>query len=74
MELRVWQQSKLDMCWNMLAIMSRNCHNTHVINMLDTPVVVQDISDAVVIVSNDGILVTSKEGSAHLKDLVDQVS
>ena len=42
--------------------------------MLNISIIVQDISDAVVIASYDGILVTSKHASSHLKPLVDQVS
>ena len=52
------------------AIMSESCHNTHVINELDIPVVVLGISNALVAVSPDGILVTDKELSPSIKDLV----
>ena len=52
------------------AILSEDSHNTHVINELDIPVVVLGISNAVVAVSPDGILVTDKESSPSIKDLV----
>ncbi|WP_075364662.1 sugar phosphate nucleotidyltransferase [Desulfosporosinus metallidurans] len=52
------------------AILSEDSLNTHVINELDIPVVVLGISDAVVAVSPDGILVTDKDSSPSIKDLV----
>jgi len=52
------------------AIVSENSLNTHVINELDIPVVVLGISNAVVVASPDGILVTDKDSSPSIKDLV----
>jgi len=52
------------------AILSESSHNTHVINELDIPVVVLGISNAVVAVSPDGILVTDKDSSPMIKDFV----
>lgn len=54
-------------------IISKDCRNTHLINELDTPVIVQGLNDAVVAVTPDGILVSSKESSPQVKELVDQV-
>jgi len=48
--------------------------DTHVINMLNVPVIVKDVDNAVVIASHDGILVTTKPSSAHLKPLTEQVT
>ncbi|WP_020618544.1 sugar phosphate nucleotidyltransferase [Paenibacillus daejeonensis] len=45
-------------------------HNTHLINELDIPVTVIGISDAVVAVSPDGILVADKQASPKIKDMV----
>ena len=72
-DLGTWNTFSDVMAENSLGnvVMSKNCQNTHTINMLDIPVVVQDISNAVVVASKDGILVTSKEGSAHLRELLD---
>ena len=53
---------------------SDNIVNTHVLNMLDLPIIVQDISDAVVVASYDGILVSSKQGSSFLKPLAEQIN
>ena len=55
-------------------IVSDNCKDTSVLNMLNIPVVVQDVSDAIVVASYDGILVTSKHGSSFLKPLTEQIS
>ncbi|HBW35512.1 sugar phosphate nucleotidyltransferase [Desulfosporosinus sp. BICA1-9] len=52
------------------AILSEDSLNTHVINELDIPVVVLGISNAVVAVSPDGILVTDKDSSPSIKDFV----
>lgn len=51
-----------------------DARGTHVINMLNIPVIVKDVDNAVVIASHDGILVTTKSSSAHLKPLTEQVS
>lgn len=55
-------------------IISESCKNTHVLNMLDLPVIVQDLQDTVVVASHDGILVTSKHGSSFIKPLAEQVN
>ncbi len=44
--------------------------NVNVINETNLPLVVAGISDAVVVVTPDGILVSGKEASAHIKDEV----
>jgi mannose-1-phosphate guanylyltransferase len=55
-------------------LISENSTNTHILNMLDIPIIVQDISDAVIVASYDGILVSSKQGSSFLKPLTEQIS
>lgn len=50
-------------------LQDESCRNTHVINELDIPVVTLGIEDAVVAVSPDGILVSSKEASPKIKEL-----
>ena len=55
-------------------LISESSRNTHVLKMLEIPIVVNDISDAVVIASHDGILVSSKHGSSYLKPQVDQIT
>lgn len=44
--------------------------HVHAINELEIPLVVTGMKDAVVVAAYDGILVTSNEESAHLKDLL----
>lgn len=48
-----------------------NSSNTHLINELDIPVIVLGISNIVVAVSPDGILVTDKELSTGIKELIE---
>ena len=55
-------------------LVAENSKNTHVLNMLNIPVIVQDASDLVVVASYDGILVTSKQGSSFIKPLADRIS
>ncbi|MDR6553585.1 sugar phosphate nucleotidyltransferase [Paenibacillus qinlingensis] len=49
---------------------SSDCENTHIINELDLPVKVLGISNAVVAVSADGILVTDKSASSRMKEML----
>lgn len=46
---------------------------THVLNMLDIPIVSLGIKDAVIVASHDGILVSGKEQSARLKPFAEQI-
>lgn len=46
------------------------CENVHAINELNMPMVITGLKDAVVIATEDGILVCSKERSAAIKPLV----
>jgi mannose-1-phosphate guanylyltransferase len=50
--------------------MSNDSLNTHIINELDIPVFVLGLSDVIVAASPDGILVTDKESSPRVKELV----
>ena len=54
-------------------IRSEDCENTHVINELDIPLTVLGTRDLVIAASPDGILVSDKHKSSHLKPLVDQL-
>ncbi|GGH23915.1 sugar phosphate nucleotidyltransferase [Paenibacillus segetis] len=55
-------------------IISEDSMNTHIINELQIPVIVMGISNAVIAASPDGILVTDKEMSQKLKDVVQSIS
>jgi mannose-1-phosphate guanylyltransferase len=51
---------------------SSDCKNVHVINELDVPVSVLGVSNLVVAVSPDGILVSDKEASPRVKEMAEQ--
>lgn len=51
-------------------IISDDCENTHLINEIDIPVSVVGLSNVVVAVSPDGILVTDKSASPRIKDFI----
>ena len=50
--------------------LSEDSYNTHIVNELDLPVKVLGVSNAVVAVSADGILVTDKPASSRMKDML----
>ncbi|URM33464.1 cupin domain-containing protein [Cytobacillus firmus] len=50
--------------------LSEDSENTHVINELDLPIKVLGVSNAVVAVSADGILVSDKPASSRMKDML----
>ena len=54
------------------AMMDEACHNVHIINELDVPILAMGINDAVISASPDGILVSDKDRSGHLKKFVEQ--
>lgn len=51
-------------------LLCENSKNTHLINELDIPVTVIGLSDAVVVTSADGILVSDKSSSHKLKEVM----
>lgn len=55
-------------------VLSDKCSNTHIINETGIPMVVSGISDAVVVATPDGILVSTKESSAHIKPLINKIA
>jgi len=52
------------------AIVGEDCKNVHIINELDIPVAIVGMRDMIVAASPDGILVSSKEASPGIKDVV----
>ena len=54
-------------------ILTDDCTNTHVINELDIPILVLGMKDSIVAASPDGILVSGKTESAHIKPYVDSI-
>ena len=54
-------------------ILGEGCQNVHIINELNVPVLCMGLQDAIVAASPEGILVTDKECSAHIKPYVDGI-
>ncbi len=52
------------------AIVSDDCRDVHVINELDIPIALVGMKEMIVAASPDGILVSSKEASPGIKDVV----
>lgn len=55
------------------AMLDDTCENTKVINELDIPVLCMGCKDLIVAASSDGILVSDKERSAHMKSYVEKI-
>lgn len=51
-------------------IIMNNCTNTSIINHLDKHVIVSGINDSIVILAEDGVLISTKEDTKHLKQFV----
>ena len=49
-----------------------NCHNVHVVNELDVPILCMGLNNAVVAASPEGILVADKHRSSYIKPYVEQ--
>ncbi|MGG4407200.1 sugar phosphate nucleotidyltransferase [Niallia taxi] len=71
-DLGTWNTLTEEMASNHIGIgkLSDNCTNTHLINELDIPVTVLGISNAVIAASPDGILISNKEDSPKIKEIV----
>ena len=70
--------------WNMIAevmadrtkghvITDETCENTNVVNELDIPMLVLGAKDMIIAASSDGILVSDKIRSAHMKPYVEKI-
>ncbi|SDS27800.1 mannose-1-phosphate guanylyltransferase [Paenibacillaceae bacterium GAS479] len=72
-DLGTWNTLTEEMKQNQIGkgIISEDCINTHLINEIDLPISIIGLSDVVVAVSPDGILVTDKSASPRVKDFVD---
>ncbi|MCD8336826.1 MAG: cupin domain-containing protein [Lachnospiraceae bacterium] len=71
--------------WNMMAevmaddikgkaLMDATCENTQIVNELNVPIIAMGCKNMVIAASGDGILVSDKEASSHMKPLVEKVS
>lgn len=72
-DLGTWNTLIEEMGTNQIGkgIISSDSTNTHLINELDLPVTILGISNVVVAASPDGILVTDKQASPRIKELID---
>ncbi|OHR74226.1 mannose-1-phosphate guanylyltransferase [Bacillus sp. HMSC76G11] len=71
-DLGTWNTLTEEMNTNQIGkgVISEDSKNTHLINELDIPVTVLGVSNAIVAVSPDGILVADKEASPRIKELI----
>jgi len=71
-DLGTWNTLTEEMSTNQIGngVISKDSKNTHLINELDIPVTVLGLSNVVVAASPDGILVSEKEASPRIKELV----
>ncbi len=53
--------------------MNEACSGVHIVNEMDVPVLAMGLHDVVISASPDGILVSDKEQSAHIKPFVDRL-
>lgn len=74
-DLGTWNTLTEEMDVNLVGrgFLGEDCANTHVINELDLPVAVIGVSDMVVAVSPDGILVSDKTKSHLVKNLMKEM-
>ncbi|WP_033578292.1 sugar phosphate nucleotidyltransferase [Priestia aryabhattai] len=72
-DLGTWNTLTEEMATNRIGrgVISEDSENVHLINELDIPITVLGASNLVVAASPDGILVSDKESSPKIKDLVD---
>ncbi|MWC27313.1 sugar phosphate nucleotidyltransferase [Paenibacillus sp. MMS18-CY102] len=71
-DLGTWNTLTEEMASSLIghAIKSEDSLNTHIVNELDIPVTVLGISNAVIAVSPDGILVADKAASPRIKEVM----
>ncbi|SDB18819.1 sugar phosphate nucleotidyltransferase [Butyrivibrio sp. INlla16] len=55
------------------AYLNEKCEGVHVINDMNIPIVVMGLKSAIVAASPDGILVSDKEQSSHIKPYVEKI-
>lgn len=55
------------------AVLNDACHNVHVVNEMNMPIVCMGIQNAVVAASPEGILVSDLEQSSYIKPIVDKI-
>ncbi|MCM3363559.1 sugar phosphate nucleotidyltransferase [Niallia sp. MER TA 168] len=71
-DLGTWNTLTEEMSTNQIGkgVISDDCENVHLINELDLPVTMLGVSNLIVSASPDGILVSDKDASPRIKELV----
>ncbi len=71
-DIGTWNTLTEEMATNQIGkgIISDDSNNTHLVNELDIPIIVLGIKNAVIAASPDGILVTDKETSPRIKEVI----
>ncbi len=75
-DLGTWNtlsEEMADECAGRVVVDGATCSNVHAVNETGLPLLIAGMSDAVVVASPDGILVSSKVASARIKDQVELV-
>ncbi|MCR5743684.1 MAG: cupin domain-containing protein [Lachnospiraceae bacterium] len=52
-------------------IMNEECHDVHIVNEMDIPILAMGLSDVIISASPEGILVSDKKQSSYIKPFVD---
>lgn len=75
-DLGTWNTLTEAMSENIIgnAMMDEHCENLHVVNELDVPILCMGLKDMVVSASPEGILVSDKDRSSHIKPFVDSIN
>lgn len=74
-DLGTWNTFTESMSENIIGkgMMDDTCVNTHILNELNIPILALGLENVVVAASPDGILVSEKERSAHMKPYVEKI-
>jgi mannose-1-phosphate guanylyltransferase len=75
-DLGTWNTLTEEMKENVVGenvLLSDSCKDVHILNMLNIPIIVLGLKNAVVVASHDGILVTDKCESSFLKPFAEQI-
>ncbi|TYS17741.1 mannose-1-phosphate guanylyltransferase [Rossellomorea vietnamensis] len=75
-DLGTWNSLTEEMSTNHMGkgILGNECKDTHLINELDIPVTVLGVSNLVVVASPDGILISEKQASTQIKEIVNNIN
>lgn len=69
-DLGTWNTFSEEMHIENKNVVINNCSNTHVINYLDKFTIVSGINDSMIVLTEDGILISSKEDTKYLKQFI----